>query len=136
MSPILEQALPAIGGGAIGAIATWLRGPSRKAANAKTEAEAEFTKTESAEVLARAYSILVDDLRDDLKRQERELDRMRDELTSLRTAREAENAALRSELAAERAENTQLRGRVASLESQVQALQHERGAAPTEAGAA
>lgn len=90
--------------------------------NRRDDAEADERKATSAEVLARAYATLVDDLRRDLNRQDAEIKVLRDELRSVTKTRDVEIAAVRTELANERTENGRLRDRVAQLESEVRSL--------------
>jgi uncharacterized membrane protein len=90
-----------------------------RAMNKRDFAEADERSATSAEVLARAYATLVDDLRKDSDRQDREIKELRAELASVRDTRDRELAALRLELASERRENGQLRERVAALEAEV-----------------
>jgi chromosome segregation ATPase len=125
---IWHAALVALGGG-IGRLLS-LRPSNRRidAEARRTDAEAHQKDAESAEVLARAYALLIRDLREDLSRQDRELESLRKELRSVVSSRDAQIADLRSELAEERAENSRLRVRVVALESQVERLRGDAAA--------
>jgi polyhydroxyalkanoate synthesis regulator phasin len=78
----------------------------------------------SAHVLARAYSLLVDDLQKSVHRQDTELAELRSDLARIVTLKDGEISALRQELAHERTESSTLRARVADLERQVFKLTH------------
>jgi type II secretory pathway component PulM len=78
----------------------------------------------SASILAKAYSLLVDDLQKASHRQDAELTELRSELARIVTLKDDEIAALRQELAHERTESSTLRARVADLERQVFKLTH------------
>lgn len=78
----------------------------------------------SAQVLAKAYSLLVDDLQKASVRQDQELKALREELRRVVTNKDGEIAGLRHELAQERAESGRLRDRVVDLERTVRRLTH------------
>lgn len=81
----------------------------------RSRSQNQLDESNSAEVLARAYSVLVDDLRKGLRRQDEELKEMRAALA--RSGQEIAN--VRDQLVGALAENGQLRERVAALEAQV-----------------
>lgn len=78
----------------------------------------------SAQILAKAYSLLVDDLQKASVRQDQELKALREELRRVVTNKDGEIAGLRHELAQERAESGRLRDRVVDLERTVRRLTH------------
>lgn len=78
----------------------------------------------SAQVLAKAYSLLVDDLQKASVRQDQELKALREELRRVVSNKDGEIAGLRHELAQERAESGRLRDRVVDLERTVRRLTH------------
>ena len=147
MSAELLQAatviLAAIAGG--GGVA-YLRARSQNRRDAsealEREAAADEHNSTSAKEMAKAYGLLVDDLREDIRdsrehirRQDAELAELRTELRSVRDARDVEVSALRgeisglreelamlrashaTELAAERDQKAQLQARIATLEA-------------------
>jgi TolA-binding protein len=93
-----------------GAVA-WLR---VKAMNKKDDAT-------SAEALAHAYSMMIDDMRKQVKDLQDEVIALRTEQRQMRTAKDDEIRSLRAELIIERRENSSLRGRVARLEADARA---------------
>lgn len=77
------------------------------------------TDANSAVALAKAYTVLVEDLRKQISRNEDEIGELRKELRDLRSARESEIGGLRAELAIAYA-------RVAALEQKVRELEDGR----------
>lgn len=122
---VLAGALGVGVGGGGGAVA-FLRA---RAQNRRDDAEASEHREGSAKLLAEAYGVLVDDLREDIAdlRKQRdhhveELRALRGELHTVVAAKDAEITAMRLELANERAENGRLRERVTTLEAEVRKL--------------
>lgn len=127
MSPVLQGIVVVVAGFA-GALASALFRP--RSQQGLDQAEAEEHRAGSAKLLAEAYGLMVDDLREDIAdlrtqrdRQDQELTIVRAELKTVTAVRNQEMAAVRLELAEERRENGRLRERVQQLESEVRTLQ-------------
>lgn len=97
-----------------------------RAQNRLNDAEAGEHRQSSAKLLAEAYGVLVDDLREDLRdarthisRQDEELRSLRAEVHAIVTTKDAELAAVRLELSNERSVNARLRERVTILEATI-----------------
>jgi hypothetical protein len=80
----------------------------------RSRSQNQLDESNSAEVLARAYSVLVDDLRKGLARQDEELKEMR----AMLRERGNEIASVRDQLTEALTENGKLRERVTALEAQ------------------
>lgn len=107
------QAAEIVGGGlAGGGLASLFRVGAR---NRRDDAD-------SAHVLAKAYALLVDDLKTTVHDQGNDIKELREEFRRVVVIKDQEIAALRQELANERAESGRLRQRVAELEAKVSVL--------------
>lgn len=131
-SAVIAAAGALTGGGVVSLLR--IRGLRRR-----DDAETDEHRSGSAKLLAEAYGVLVDDLREDLRdarghitRQDEELRLLREDLRTIVATKDQEIAAVRNELANERTENGRLRDRVATLEAKVIALSPQSGRRATD----